>query len=553
MQETQRPLETNTASPGTGGPRGHTVEVILAVVLLMPVLIGAYLATHWPYGERRVQAGLNKGFHGVVEIQQFRSVFWPHPGFVAAGMILRRGLTPALAASNPAPPLASAEHVVVEGRWLDMFTLQRRVRLVEIQGLHVTFPPKNTPARDADFPPGDGKDFSGPTTLIDDLHIKGAQLEVQLADRPAKPFVLVVHDLLLQDVVNNHAAKFTLALQNPKPDALIRASGSFGPMHSTRLPETPLSATYTFNHGRLEDFTGMHGTLDGAGQFHGTLHAIETEADATSEGFAIGKGEPIRVKNHVVATVNGIDGDTILRSVDAHTGATTVHGTGTVLGKPKLVRMEITIAHGRIQDVMRPFMATAPPVNGELHLKASALLQPAVPGVKFLDRLIMDGNLEVHDQRFTKVSTEQSLSAFSRRAEGLSPFSSDARPQAPTHGGTDGVRDPNVAMSAHGPAHLDHGIATSPRLDVSFPGAAIQMGGTFNLKNKVAHFTGNLTMESDISHVTTGFKSLLLKPLAPFFRHRPKSDPTGRKVTVIPMAITGAGPYKVHSNLLGKQ
>jgi hypothetical protein len=51
-------------------------------------------------------------------------------------------------------------------------------------------------------------------------------------------------------------------------------------------------------------------------------------------------------------------------------------------------------------------------------------------------------------------------------------------------------------------------------------------------------------MDSDISHVTTGLKSLLLKPLIPFFR----KDNAG---AVIPIAVTG-GPndYKVSQNLL---
>ena len=51
-------------------------------------------------------------------------------------------------------------------------------------------------------------------------------------------------------------------------------------------------------------------------------------------------------------------------------------------------------------------------------------------------------------------------------------------------------------------------------------------------------------MESDISHVTTGFKSALLKPLAPFF----KKHNAG---AVIPIAVTG-GPdgYKITQDLL---
>ena len=51
-------------------------------------------------------------------------------------------------------------------------------------------------------------------------------------------------------------------------------------------------------------------------------------------------------------------------------------------------------------------------------------------------------------------------------------------------------------------------------------------------------------MQSDVSHVTSGFKAILLKPLAPFF----KKDGAG---AVVPIAITGTPHhYKVGQNIL---
>ena len=34
------------------------------------------------------------------------------------------------------------------------------------------------------------------------------------------------------------------------------------------------------------------------------------------------------------------------------------------------------------------------------------------------------------------------------------------------------------------------------------------------------HLLGNLRMQTDVSHAATGFKSILLKPLIPFFQKR---------------------------------
>jgi hypothetical protein len=76
------------------------------------------------------------------------------------------------------------------------------------------------------------------------------------------------------------------------------------------------------------------------------------------------------------------------------------------------------------------------------------------------------------------------------------------------------------------------------------PGAAVDLNGTFNFRDHTVHLLGNLHIQSDISHVTTGFKSLLMKPLIPFLR----KDNSG---AVIPIAITGSPHgYKVTQNLL---
>lgn len=51
-------------------------------------------------------------------------------------------------------------------------------------------------------------------------------------------------------------------------------------------------------------------------------------------------------------------------------------------------------------------------------------------------------------------------------------------------------------------------------------------------------------MQSDVSHVTTGFKSLLLKPLVPFL----KSKDAG---AVVPIAITGSPQhYRIGQNVI---
>jgi hypothetical protein len=72
----------------------------------------------------------------------------------------------------------------------------------------------------------------------------------------------------------------------------------------------------------------------------------------------------------------------------------------------------------------------------------------------------------------------------------------------------------------------------------------VDLNGIFNLSDRTVDLLGNLHMQSDISHVTTGFKSLLMKPLIPFFRE----DNSG---AVIPIEISGSPHrYKIAQNFL---
>ena len=215
-------------------------------------------------------------------------------------------------------------------------------------------------------------------------------------------------------------------------------------------------------------------------------------------------------------------------------------------GKPKLTVMDLEVIHGRTEDLMRPFMHAPPPATGEANLRAHARVADAAHDTKFMDRLVVDGSFTLPAELLTKVSTEENLSAFSRRAKGENPRTPDAKPQPAS------VEDPAVALNIRTPFHLARGVVSTPHLETTFPGSAMDLAGTFTFRTHAAHLTGNLTMESDLSHVTTGLKSILLKPLSSFFKHRQPKE-TGPQVTVIPVAVTGTGPYKIQSNLRGKK
>ena len=169
------------------------------------------------------------------------------------------------------------------------------------------------------------------------------------------------------------------------------------------------------------------------------------------------------------------------------------------------------------------------PVTGPVLLRGHANLAGDTRA-SFFERLTMNGAFTVPGERFTDTATEGNLTAFSHRAQGIKGESDGAQPAVlPNVSATVSVRD---------------GMAQMSPLMVHMPGASVRLNGAFDLRTQNVHLTGDLRMQSDVSHVTTGFKAILLKPLAPFF----KKDGAG---AVVPVAITGTPHhYKVGQNIL---
>jgi hypothetical protein len=228
------------------------------------------------------------------------------------------------------------------------------------------------------------------------------------------------------------------------------------------------------------------------------------------------------------------------------TGGTTVEAAGTVAGPtnmPKTTDIDLSVTRGRAQDLLRPFLKNRPPITGAVALKAHAHLAPLDDDAGFLQRLSVDGGFILPGERLTNRDTEQTLAGFSQRAQGLKPPKTDpGNGKAEGEAGADPAAD--VVSSLEGEVRIGDGVVSTRRLTFEIPGASADLNGTYNLRNGTVHMVGNLKMESDISHATTGFKSLLLKPLAPFFKKRHAG-------AVVPIAVTG-GPddYKVSQDLL---
>ncbi|WP_433967634.1 hypothetical protein [Tunturiibacter gelidiferens] len=397
-------------------------------------------------------------------------------------------------------------------------------------------PPVGSRANHEDFSPGSSGDFAGPTTVVEELNVHDADLDILRVDGGRYSFP--IHQLVIRNFRKGGSISYFVDMQNAIPGGHIVANGSFGPLYPDNLGATPVSGEFSFAPVNLGDIHGISGTFSGRGHFKGALTAIEADADSVTPDFAVGRGKPTRLEALGHLTINGLNGNIVLHSVDAHVGATTVHASGQIVGAPKVTNLDLTVTKGRAEDVLRPFFKEKVPVTGSVWLHSHAVIAAAEGGRKFLERLRMDGAFDIPDERLTDKRTEQSLSAFSDRAQGLK------RPEGGTSAADPAAgEDEEVLSSLKGPARIRNGVVSTDGLDFQVPGAGVKVKGTFSLYDKSVHMVGDLHMQTDLSHVTTGFKSVLLKPFAPFF----KKQNAG---AVIPIAITGSpNQYKVTQDL----
>ena len=509
--------------------RRHRPWIIAASAVIVAVAIGLCLvAENWPYRYRKIRPLLEGVFGSQVAVARYRRTYFPNPGFIATDVSIRRKSAPLQ------PPIGTVQTLFVQGHWIDLLMMRERVQLVDMTGVHLVIPAPGSRASQEDFPAGSPMDFTGPDTLIERLEIHNSSIDVLRTN--GKRFSFPVRQLHVENMQKGRTMRFAVDMDNAVPYGHIQATGRFGPLNGKSLGATPVSGQFKFDQVRLHDVGNIRGTLSSSGHFTGQLGKLPAEAEAAIPDFAVSDGKPTEVAGMVQCTVNALDGNVVFHSIELKTGATRVDATGSVVGPPKTTDLDILVTDGRAQDLLGPFLHGDVPVTGPVRLHAHAYLAPSGDTVGFFERLHVIGAFEVPAERLTDQTEETSLAAFSERAQGKHADDSPKRNGKP-------AANADAISSLQGPATIRDAVVTTHNLKFQVAGARATLDGTFNLHTCAAHLVGKVAMQSNISHATTGFKSFLLKPLAPFFKKK-------KAGAVIPIAVTGTpGHYRVTQDL----
>ena len=422
------------------------------------------------------------------------------------------------------PPLITVQSFSAEAGIVAFFTLPIHVKAVRLDRLVITVPPKSSSQNEAaelEKPmeqPGKALVNHYPV-VVDQLTCANAELRILPRDTKKEPLVFSIHKLDMHNAGLGRSAPFHATLTNPAPRGFIETDGRFGPWQRDDPGQTPVSGQYSFEHADLATFHGLSGILSSTGEYRGVLDRIIADGETDTPDFKLSiSAHPMALHTRYHAIIDGTNGDTELRPVIAHFLQSTVEANGSVANIPgqkgKTISLD-AVTHGRLEDLLLlALKGDRSPMTGAIQFHTKIVLPPGANDVA--RRLQLAGRFATTSTAFTKEAVQDKLKNLSRHAEG--------KPNDPNAG--------SEIFDLAGNFRLRDGVAAFSGLNFAVSGAQVRLQGTYGLLTEQIAFSGTLRMKAKVSQTTTGFKSLVLKLVDPFFA----KDGAG---AVLPIKITG--------------
>ena len=364
--------------------------------------------------------------------------------------------------------------------------------------------------------------------IVDRLVCDKAQLIVNTL-RPGKlPLEFDIENLKMTRIGPGSPMHFDANLTNPKPVGQILSSGSFGPWQPDSPRDTPVSGTYSFDHADLGTIKGLGGILSSTGKYAGILDKIVVDGATDTPDFRIaisGRAVPLHTDFHAI--VDGTSGDTYLQPVKARILNSWLVANGSVVRMKDpnghRVELDVVIDKGKIEDLLKMAIRTDPAImTGLVHLKTKFDLPPGEADVA--NRVKLTGNFQVSGAHFTNEKIQEKIDALSVRSQGK------PKPAQDSISGQRALRDERHIQSQQRAYFL---------FAIAVPGSRhrVNLTGTYSLDGNQFDFHGKARLDAKLSQMVTGWKSILLKPVDPFFSkngagtevpveiHGTKSDP----------------------------
>src|SRR5208282_3863173 len=142
------------------------------------------------------------------------------------------------------------------------------------------------------------------------------------------------------------------------------------------------------------------------------------------------------------------------------------------------------------------------------------------PGpVDVANRLKLDGTFKIPAGLFSNQKIQDRIDSLSLRSQGEAKLAQEHA-------------EVGVKSEMNGSFRLADGLFTFPLLQFSVPGTQATVDGQYSLDGDTFDFHGKLRLDAKLSQMMTGWKSVLLKPIDPFFNKHGAG-------TEVPFKVTG--------------
>jgi hypothetical protein len=406
-----------------------------------------------------------------------------------------------------------------------LFRTPMHVDTVYVKGLDLNIPPREDQTRLSDMRDSSGKKISKMkmTIFVDKFVCEDTRLIINTYKPGKEPIVFQISHLSMKEIGPGQPLRFDATLVNPKPVGNIKSTGSFGPFREDAPRETAVAGEYSFTQADLGTLPGIGGMLSSTGKYRGTLGKIEVSGATDTPDFRLAtSGHPVALHTDFHAIVDGTDGDTYLEPVNARF----LHSSFTARGKvirtrnPKGHDIELSVVmdHARVEDLLQLGVKTDPPImSGPVAMKTRMSIVPGAADVA--NRLKLDGTFKIAAGLFSNEKIQDRIDSLSLRSRGEPK-------QAKEHA------EVGVPSELGGVFRLDEGLITFSLLHFAVPGTHADVAGQYSLNGDIFDFHGTVKLDAKLSQMMTGWKSVLLKPVDPFFSKHGAG-------TELPFKVTG--------------
>lgn len=411
-------------------------------------------------------------------------------------------------------PIVAFDRISIESDIATLYNGPRVVNRVVLTGLKITIPPRD------ERPKPQASSGSANSVIVETIIADGATLQILPSKAGKAPLDFDLTKLTLKSNGAGQAYSYETILTIPKPPGLVTAKGHFGPWNGGDPRQTKLDGVYNYVDADLGVFMGIAGTMASTGSFGGALETIDAEGECRVPNFRLSMaGNPVPLTVQYKALVDGADGDTYLKQIEARLGNTFFTAKGEVVGLKghpgRAIHLDVVMPKGELRDILRLTVKSNKAfLEGIVNLKSSIEIPRG--NVDVVDKLKLKGRFEIREANFTSKTIQDKVDGLAKRGSG--------RPK-------DREMD-NVPATFNGQFRMDDGKLDFEPVVFVVPGALVDLTGSYTVEAGILDFHGSLNLESKMSNTFGGWKRWALKPFNPIFS---KND-VG---TYLPIKITG--------------